>query len=136
MTRPLTSSRGRRAGCKGSNSPNEPDFVQEFLSLLSHFVTGVTCSLRSDPSPRSLVFDRHDTLSILSFQLKQSEFDHLRSRYYIAHEINKLKYLLNKEGMLQFTYLVKKKRGLPMQRASGIRHTIHTVLSHAHIISI
>ena len=41
---------GRRTGCKGGNFPNEPDFVQELPSILSHFVRCMKCLL-----PTSLV---------------------------------------------------------------------------------
>jgi hypothetical protein len=54
--------------------PNEPDFVQKFLSIRSQFVLCMKCPLRTNPLSKSLVLlvpFWHDTMAILSFQLDQ-----------------------------------------------------------------
>jgi hypothetical protein len=56
-----------RVGVGDSNFPNEPDFVQKFLSIKSHFVISVSFPLRINPNPKSHVFlvpSWHDTIAI------------------------------------------------------------------------
>jgi hypothetical protein len=60
--------------CGPFNCPNEPDFVQTFLSINSKFVIDMTLPLRMNPQPKRLVFfvlKRHQTIAILSFKLDQ-----------------------------------------------------------------
>jgi hypothetical protein len=67
--------RGRRsAGCKVVSFPDEPDFVQNFLSVLTHFVIEVSSALRTNPHPKRHVFAVpfwHQTMAILLFKLDQ-----------------------------------------------------------------
>jgi hypothetical protein len=52
--------------------PIEPDLVQNYLSVLSHFVIVMIAPLHANPPPKSLILlvpSWHHTMTILSFKL-------------------------------------------------------------------
>jgi hypothetical protein len=55
-----------------TNFPNEPDFVQQFLSINWNFVSDMISTLVTNPSPKRHVFPipfGHETMVMLSFKL-------------------------------------------------------------------
>jgi hypothetical protein len=62
------------------NSPNEPDFVQNSLSVWSKFVLVMIFPLRANPHPKSLVFlvsFWHHTIAIVLFKFDKLFILHL-----------------------------------------------------------
>jgi hypothetical protein len=62
----------RRAGCKRISFPDEVEVIEQFLSVWSHFVLGVTFPLAANPISKRLVLlvtPWHNTMAMVSFKL-------------------------------------------------------------------
>jgi hypothetical protein len=76
-------------------NPNELEFVQQVLSILSHFIRGVLESLPVHPIRKGLVSSWHRTMAILLFKLShfvmlhvpfliQFQFRHEQQIYFVC----------------------------------------------------